>query len=110
MSRRQKSKELALIEAITGLGAMGVVAFMFVPGFREMVQAVLLLGVIGVLIVVAVWLLIKFFKAEPFAGFKTIYAETVPAPNPVLVARQWGGSGTFTTCAQTVTFGKSAED
>ena len=71
------------IEAITGLGAMGVVAFMFVPGFREMVQAVLLLGVIGVLIVVAVWLLIKFFKAEPSAGFKTIYAETVPAPNPV---------------------------
>jgi hypothetical protein len=83
MSRRQKSKEFALFEAITGLGAMGVVAYMFVPGFREMVQAVLLLDVIDVLIVFAVWLLIKFFKAEPSAGFKTIYAETGTAPNPV---------------------------
>jgi Restriction endonuclease/Topoisomerase DNA binding C4 zinc finger len=83
MSRRQKSKEIALFEAITGLGTMGVVAFMFVPGFREMVQTGLLLGVIGVLIVVAVWLLTKFFKAEPSAGFKTIYAQTGAAPNPV---------------------------
>jgi restriction system protein len=62
---------------------MGVAAYMFVPGFRELVQAVLLLGVIGVLIGVAVWLLIKFFKAEPSAGFKTIYAETGAAPNLV---------------------------
>jgi HJR/Mrr/RecB family endonuclease len=83
MSRRQKSKEIALFEAVAGLIAAAVFLYMFVPAFRELVQALLLIGIIAILIGVAAWLLIKTFKSEPSAGFKAIYAETGNVRNPI---------------------------
>jgi HJR/Mrr/RecB family endonuclease len=83
MARRQKSKDLALFESITGL--IGAVAFLylFVPAFRALVQILFIIGLIILLIGGAAWLLIKFFKNEPSAAFKAIYAETGNAPKPV---------------------------
>ncbi len=77
-----KIKEAAIFEAVTGLAGMAILLWVFMPAFRELVQVILLLGVILVLIGVAIRLLIKFIEAKPSAGYKAIYAETSPAPNP----------------------------
>jgi predicted RNA-binding Zn-ribbon protein involved in translation (DUF1610 family) len=82
MARRQKSKEIALFESITGLiGAAGFL-YLFVPAFRALVQMFFLIGIIIILIGLAAWLLVKIFKNEPSPGFQAIYAESGNAPNP----------------------------
>ena len=76
MARRQKSKEAALFESITGLIGLGLAFFIFLPQFRALVFAILLIAVILALIAVAIKISIKLMKDEPSAAFKAIYAET----------------------------------
>jgi restriction system protein len=83
MARRQKSKEIALFESITGLiGAAGFL-YLLVPAFRALVQMLFIIGIITILIGMAIWLLIKLFKNEPSPASKIIYAETGNTPKPV---------------------------
>jgi predicted RNA-binding Zn-ribbon protein involved in translation (DUF1610 family) len=82
MRRQQKSKEIAIFESITGLIAVGGFLYILSPGFRSLIQTLLMFAVIIALIGFAVWLLVRLFKNEPSAAFKAIYAETGNAKNP----------------------------
>ena len=82
MSRRQKSKEIAIFESITGLIGVGGFLYLLSPAFRSAIQTILLFAIIIALIGLAVWLLARLIKNEPSAAYKAIYAETGNAKNP----------------------------
>jgi HJR/Mrr/RecB family endonuclease len=74
MARRQKSKDAAFFESVTGLAAIVLFLWFFSPGFRSGMQILLLVVVIVGLIALAVWLLNKIIikREQPSATFKTL--------------------------------------
>jgi HJR/Mrr/RecB family endonuclease len=76
MGRRRKSKEAALFESIAGLLGVGLLLYLISPGFRSVIQIIMLLVVVVVLIGLVVWIFGKLMKDEPSTAFKVIYADT----------------------------------
>ncbi len=73
--RPRKNKEAALFESLTGLIGLGLLLYFISPGFRSVIQILLLVVFMVFLVAIAIWLFRKLISHEPSPAFKAIYAN-----------------------------------
>ena len=80
MARRQKSKETAIFESVTGLAALFLTLLFFSPGFRQYIEIIVGIFVFALL----VWLTYEIIKQkEPSPTFSTFTSTPYRTEEPI---------------------------
>src|ERR1039458_2175834 len=84
MGRRRKSREADIIEPVIGLIGLGLLLWFISPGFRFLIQILLLVSIVIFLLAIAIWPGFKIFKPEsPSPTFRTFTFNPYQNENPI---------------------------